>query len=73
MRHPGRIVLSSIQGGYFSFEAFREGKLVGGKFNYETSREESSYKHTRRTFLFEAFREGKLVLNILESNFYPFY
>ena len=42
MRHPGRIVLLSIQGGCFSFEAFSEGKLVGGKFQYETTREESS-------------------------------
>ena len=28
MRHPGRKVLLSIQGGHFLFEAFREGKLV---------------------------------------------
>ena len=51
MRHPGRIVLLSIEGGYFSFEAFREGKLVGGKFSYEASREDTSLKYTERTFI----------------------
>ena len=50
MRHPGRKVLQSIQEEHFLFKAFREVKLVGGKFNYEVSREESFFKHTRRPF-----------------------
>ena len=44
MRHPGRKVLLSIQGGHFLFEAFREGKLV--------------LKHPSRGFLFILLRNS---------------
>ena len=53
MRHPGRKVLLSIQGGHFLFEAFREGKLV---LKYPWN---SVFKHSRRRIYFWGIWGGK--------------
>ena len=54
LRYPGReIQLWGIQGGSsikHTRRTFFIWGVQGGKFNYEASREESSFKHTRRPF-----------------------
>ena len=62
MRHPGRKVLLSIQGGHFSFEAFKEGKLVMGNSIMRHRGRKNLLSIQGGHFLFKAFREGKFIL-----------